>query len=74
MMLHAKVNKKQQSEKLIDDYEVGVCFEPENKESFFNAIKDIQKLDRDSLKVNCNKMLTDFDRNNIAENLIKFIV
>jgi glycosyltransferase involved in cell wall biosynthesis len=63
-----------ESEKLIDDYEVGVCFEPENKESFFNAIKDIQNLDRDSFKVNCNKMLTDFDRNNIAENLIKFIV
>ena len=62
-----------ESEKLIDDYEVGVCFEPENKESFFNAIKDIQKLDRDSFKVNCNKMLADFDRNNIAENLIKFI-
>ena len=63
-----------ESKELIDDYEVGVCFEPENKESFLNAVKDIQKLDRDSFKVNCNKMLTDFDRNNIAENLIKFIV
>ena len=63
-----------ESKELIDDYEVGVCFVPENKESFLNAIKDIQKLDRDSFKVNCNKMLTDFDRNNIAENLIKFIV
>ena len=62
-----------ESKKLIDHYEVGVCFDPENKESFFNAIKDIQKLDRDSFKVNCNKMLADFDRNNIAENLIKFI-
>ena len=63
-----------ESKKLIDDYEVGVCFEPENKESFLNAINDIQKLDRESFKVNCNKMLADFDRNNIAENLIKFIV
>ena len=63
-----------ESKKLIDDYEVGVCFEPENKESFLNAIYDIQKLDRESFKVNCNKMLADFDRNNIAENLIKFIV
>ena len=63
-----------ESKELIDDYEVGVCFEPENKESFLNAIKDIQKLDRESFKVNCNKMLADFDRNNIAENLIKFIV
>ena len=63
-----------ESKKLIDDYQVGVCFEPENKESFLNAIYDIQKLDRESFKVNCNKMLADFDRNNIAENLIKFIV
>ena len=63
-----------ESKKLIDDYEVGVCFEPENIESFLNALLDIQKLDRESFKVNCNKMLADFDRNNIAENLIKFIV
>ena len=62
-----------ESEKLIDDYEVGVCFDPENKESFLNALQDIQKLDRKSFKVNCNKMLVDFNRNNIAENLIKFI-
>jgi glycosyltransferase involved in cell wall biosynthesis len=63
-----------ESKKLIDDYEVGVCFEPENIESFLNALCDIQKLDRESFKFNCNKMLADFDRNNIAENLIKFIV
>ena len=63
-----------ESKELIDKYEVGVCFQPENKESFLNAIYDIQKLDRESFKVNCNKMLADFDRNNIAENLIKFIV
>jgi len=62
-----------ESKKLINDYEVGVCFEPENKESFLNALQDIQKLDRESFKVNCNKMLVDFNRNIIAENLIKFI-
>ena len=62
-----------ESKKLINDYEVGVCFEPENEESFLNAINDIQKLDSTLLKVNCNKMLVDFDRNNIAENLIRFI-
>ncbi|MDB4325461.1 glycosyltransferase family 4 protein [Flavobacteriaceae bacterium] len=63
-----------ESKNLIEDYEVGICFEPENKESFLNAITDIQKLDNESFKVNCDKMLADFDRNNIAENLIKFIV
>ncbi len=63
-----------ESKELIDKYEVGVCFEPENIESFLNALSNIQKLERESFKVNCNKMLTDFDRNNIAENLIKFII
>ena len=63
-----------ESKKLIDDYDVGVCFEPENKESFLNALYDIQKLDRESFKANCNKMLEDFNRNHIAENLIKFII
>ena len=62
-----------ESKKLIEEYRVGVCFEPENKESFLNALFNIQNLDRDSFKVNCNKMLMDFDRNKIAENLIKFI-
>ena len=32
-----------------------------------------QNLDRESFKVNCDKMLVDFNRNNIAENLINFI-
>jgi len=63
-----------ESKELIENYEVGFCFQPENKESFLNAIKDIQNIDKGLFKVNCNKMLVDFDRNNIAENLIKFIV
>jgi hypothetical protein len=62
-----------ESKKLIEDYEVGVCFEPENQESFLNAIDDIQSINIESFTGNCNKMLADFDRNNIAENLIKFI-
>jgi glycosyltransferase involved in cell wall biosynthesis len=62
-----------ESKKLIDDYEVGVCFEPENKESFLNALYDIQKLDKESFKVNCNKMLADFDRNNIAKSMINYL-
>ena len=62
-----------ESKKLIDDYGVGICYEPENEKSFLNALADIQKLDRVSFKLNCDKMLADFDRNNIAENLIKFI-
>lgn len=62
-----------ESKKLINDYGVGVCFEPENQKSFLNALDDIQKLDKVSFKLNCDKMLVDFDRNIISENLIRFI-
>ena len=62
-----------ESKKLINDYGVGVCFEPENEKSFLNALDEIQKLDKVSFKLNCDKMLVDFDRNIISENLIKFI-
>lgn len=62
-----------ESKELINDYGVGICFEPEDEKSFLNALDDIQKLDRASFKLNCDKMLLDFDRNIISENLIKFI-
>lgn len=63
-----------ESKELINKYKVGVCFKPEDRESFLNAIKNIQKLDKESFRINCDKMLNDFDRNIVAENLIKFIV
>ena len=62
-----------ESKELVQKYKVGVCFEPENKDSFICAIDDIQKLDRDSFLINCNKMLLDFNRENIAKDLINFI-
>lgn len=62
-----------ESKKLINDYRVGVCFEPENEKSFLNALDDIQGLDIVSFKLNCDKMLVNFDRNIISENIIKFI-
>lgn len=62
-----------ESKKLINDYRVGVCFEPENEKSFLNALDDIQGLDIVSFKLNCDKMLVNFDRNFISENIIKFI-
>jgi len=62
-----------ESKKLILDYKVGVCFEPENKESFVSALEDIQRLNKESFEANCDKMLADFDRNKIAENMINFV-
>ena len=58
---------------LIDKYEVGVCYEPENKESFINALQTISALDTKKVKGNCTKMIKDFDRNSIAKKMLNFI-
>jgi len=63
-----------EAKELIEDYQTGICFEPENMESLNKAIYAIQKLDLELFKNNCDKMLIDFDRDNIAEDLIKFIL
>lgn len=63
-----------ESKKLINYYKVGVCFDPENEESFLSSVNDIQKLDSELFKENCNKMLVDFDRNHIAKSMINFII
>ena len=62
-----------ESKKLIENYKVGVCFEPDNTKSFIDAVSKIQCIDYFSFKENCNKMLNDFNRDKIAEDLIKYI-
>ena len=62
-----------ESKKLIENYNVGIAYEPENSKSFLKAISEVQNLNKKLFKKNCDKMINDFDRNKIAEELIKFI-
>ena len=63
-----------EAKQLIEYYDVGFSFVPENTESFINAIDKIQKIDLHKFKKNCNKMVQDFDRDLIAEKMINFII
>lgn len=63
-----------EAKQLIEYYDVGFSFEPENSESFINAIDNIQKIDFHKFKKNCNKMVQDFDRDMMAEKMINFII
>ena len=63
-----------EAKQLIECYDVGFSFEPENTESFIKAIDNIQKIDFYKFKKNCNKMVRDFDRDMIAEKMINFII
>ena len=62
-----------EAKKLIERYKVGVCYEPENKNSFLKALKEIEKILNDEFKFNCDKMLKDFNRDEIAKEMIDFI-
>ena len=62
-----------ESKELIEKYKVGVAFEPENIESFINAISEIEQINHEDFICNCDKMLNDFNRNQIAEKMINFI-
>jgi glycosyltransferase involved in cell wall biosynthesis len=61
-----------ESKELIEKYKVGIVFEPENVESFINAIYKIEQINHEYFIGNCNKMLNDFNRNKIAYNMINF--
>ena len=65
---------KGESKDLIEHYDVGICYDPENTDSFINAIDNIQKIDFNRFKNNCNRMIKDFDRDKIAEEMINFVI
>lgn len=57
---------------IIDHYHAGLFFEPENKESFLNALNQI-KSDRQlmiDLKAGCKRLAKDFDRKKLASVLL----
>jgi glycosyltransferase involved in cell wall biosynthesis len=62
-----------EAKELIEKYKVGIAFESENTESFINAISEIEQINHDDFIANCNEMLKDFNRNQIAEKIINFI-
>ena len=62
-----------ESKELIEKYKIGIAFEPENTESFINAIFEIEQINHEDFIANCDKMLSDFNRNKIAEKMINFI-
>ncbi|OUV04590.1 MAG: hypothetical protein CBC40_04465 [bacterium TMED80] len=60
---------------LIDEYKVGVSFEPENENEFISSIdKAIRISNNLEFHRNCDKMSQDFERTKIAKNLLKFVI
>jgi glycosyltransferase involved in cell wall biosynthesis len=64
-----------EAKQLIEKYNIGIAFEPENKISFFNALENITYLQNDiDFKNNCDLVINDFNREIIAQKMLEFII
>lgn len=62
-----------EAKKLIENYNVGLCFEPENKRSFIQALKKMSSFNDNMFHDNCKKMTSDFNRQKLAHEMLKSI-
>ena len=63
-----------ESQKIIDNYGVGICYEPENQNSFIKAIEKIVELANSKKFIDgCVSLTNDFDRKKIANKMMVFI-
>lgn len=62
-----------EAKNLIETYNVGVCYIPEDEKSFLKALIDVGEILNGDFKSNCDIMLKEFDRNIIAKKMINFI-
>ncbi|UII77595.1 glycosyltransferase family 4 protein [Flagellimonas sp. HMM57] len=60
-----------ESKKLIEDYGIGCCFEPENIEDF---LEKLHLIETNKIKSNAfEKIILDFDRSNLAKQMLLFL-
>ena len=63
-----------ESREIIESFDVGVFYEPENDLSFLAALNKIESLNgSNAFNDNCDRLLEDFDRKEIAKQLIDFV-
>lgn len=62
-----------EAKRLIKEYDIGICYIPEDERSFLKALEGIDGIQSDEFRSNCEKILSDFDRDVIAEKMIHFI-
>jgi len=61
-----------EAQKIIENYKLGVCYEPENEKSFLNALESIMNFEfDDDLYL---KFIEDFSRENLAEKMLNHLI
>lgn len=63
-----------QAQEIIEKYDAGLCFEPENEKDFLEKIYQIQDKDRyKQLQVGCKNLAANFDRKELAAKMLQII-
>jgi glycosyltransferase involved in cell wall biosynthesis len=63
-----------QARQIVEKYECGIFFEPENEESFLTGIDRIQEAHTKSLlKLGCKKLVKDYDRDALADRMLQIL-
>ena len=61
-----------ESKSLIEDYNIGLTFEPENEKDFINKVEQIH-LSRDGFSYGFERIIKDFDRKILAKKMLAFV-
>jgi len=62
-----------EAKSLIEKYNIGICYTPEDEKSFLKALNQIGEILNDKFYLNCDEMMKDFNRDIIAKKMINFI-
>jgi len=63
-----------QAQEIVEKYDAGICFEPENEKDFIEKIGQIQNdVLYKKLQKGCEKLATDFDRKLLANRMLEII-
>ena len=62
-----------ESKKLIENYKIGISFEPENIDSFLSGLYEICQNKNNFDANDFRKFVRDFDRNKLSIDMLKFI-
>ena len=55
------------------DNKVGICYTPENKNSFLQSVKKIKTFKKNNFENNCDNLINDFERKKLASDMLDFL-
>lgn len=63
-----------EAKEIVENYNAGICFEPENEEDFIAKLKIVTNPENQKVfKVGCKGLAIDFDRKNLAEKMLNVL-